>query len=246
MRRRSQSHPNHERWIISYADFVTLMFALFVAMYAISMKDHTSGKRVSESVRQAVASGGLASTVREFMAKDAKPVAEPQVQTQQPPQVADGSLLEPYRKLAELLQSELKAGAISMRLDPRGLIITLQEKSFFQSGDDTIYEQSYPTFERVAKIIAQLPNPVRLEGHTDAVPISNQRFKNNWELSTARSIALLQLFQERFKLNTAKYAVAGYAQNLPVASNDTEEGRARNRRVEIVILGQQRSPADLR
>ena len=248
-KRKHEEHVNHERWVISYADFVTLMFALFVAMYAISLKDHTSGKRVSESVRNAVATGGLASTVRAFMAheptksgassgSDAKDVQIPKA----PPQGADPSLLEPFHRLNEQLKIQVDAGAIRLRLSSRGLVITLEEKSFFPSGDDTIYSQAYPSMERVAKIIAGLPNSVRLEGHTDSVPIYTERFKNNWELSTARSIAVLQLFETKFGLDSSRFAVAGYAQNIPVAPNDTEEGRARNRRVEIVILGRQNSP----
>ena len=246
MRRRSEAPANHDRWIISYADFVTLMFALFVAMYAITLKDNSSAKRVSESVRQAVASGDLAGTVRAFLAKETvqTPPSSPLAASPSSEPVINASLRGPYRKLMEQLRQELGSGAIRLGLDSRGLIITLQEKSFFPSGEDTIYKQTYPTLERVAKIMAQLPNPVRLEGHTDAIPISNQRFKNNWELSTARSIALLQLFQSQFGLDTSKFAVAGYAQNLPVASNDTEDGRARNRRVEIVILSKQDSPAN--
>jgi chemotaxis protein MotB len=83
---------------------------------------------------------------------------------------------------------------------------------------------------------------VRLEGHTDAIPIHNTRFSNNWELSTARSIALLQLFQDKYGLDPSRFAVAGYAQNMPIAPNDTEEGRARNRRVEVIIIGRQSAP----
>ena len=246
MRRRSEPPPNHERWVISYADFVTLMFALFVAMYAISLKDHSSGKRVAESVREAVATGGLASAVKAFMAKEpakASPGTRAIGHDSHP--VGDNSLQDPYHKLNEQLKDQVQTGAIRLRLDPRGLIITLQEKSFFPSGGDGIYEQTYPTLERLAKIIGQLPNPVRLEGHTDSIPINTKRFNSNWELSSARSIALLHLFETQFGLDTSKYAVAGYAQNLPVASNDTDDGRARNRRVEIVILGKQTSPADL-
>jgi chemotaxis protein MotB len=140
------------------------------------------------------------------------------------------------------LKTQVEAGAVRLRLGSRGLVITLEEKSFFPSGDDAIYNQAYPSMERVAKIIAGLPNSVRLEGHTDAVPIYTDRFKNNWALSTARSIAVLQLFETKFGLDSSRFAVAGYAQNMPIASNDTEEGRARNRRVEIVILGRQNSP----
>ena len=246
-RKRVQEHPaNHERWIISYADFVTLMFALFVAMYAISLKDHTSGQRVSESVRKAVKTGGLESTVHMFFQKDSKTKNEntpPKPQAPEQPAV-DPTLREPYSRLQADLKQQIDAGSVRLSLGARGLVITLQEKAFFPSGDDAIYSQAYPSLDSLAKTMATLPNPVRLEGHTDSVPIHTTRFKNNWELSTARSIALLQLLENRNGLNPERFAVAGYAQNLPIAPNDTEEGRARNRRVEIVILGGQGSPKD--
>ena len=257
-RRPPQDHENHERWMVSYADFVTLMFALFVAMYAIALKDHSSGKRVAESVREAVATGGLTSTVRVFLSKDPSASfgasagiaqkdrqtakGDPALQPTVPAPKIDPSLLEPYKKLTSQLQKEVNSGAIRIRLDGRGMVITLEEKAFFPSGDDRVYAQAYPMVERVAKVIAPLPNAVRLEGHTDAVPIHTARFRDNWELSTARSIALLQLFQDKFNLDSSRFGVAGYAQNMPVAPNDTEEGRARNRRVEVVILGRQSAP----
>lgn len=254
-KRHQEAHENHERWMVSYADFVTLMFALFVAMYAIALKDHSSGKRVAESVREAVATGGLTSTVRVFLSKAPTAVsgsssgtASKDLQTAKgdptlsPMPKVDPSLLEPYKRLSEQLQNEVKAGAIRIRLDGRGMVITLEEKAFYPSGDDRVYQQAYPMVERVAKVIAPLPNSVRLEGHTDSVPIHTVRFRDNWELSTARSIALLELFQSKFNLDTSRFAVAGYGQNLPVAPNDTEDGRARNRRVEVVILGRQSAP----
>lgn len=240
MRRREEEHPNHERWIISYADFVTLMFALFVAMYAISMKDHTSAARVSQSVRDAVTKGGLADTVQMFM-PDKKPA--PINPSKDHPNI-DPNLREPFLRLSKELKQQIDSGAIRLQLDQRGLVISLQEKAFFPSGDDAIYNQAYPSIEQLAKTIAKLSNPIRLEGHTDSVPIHTARFKNNWELSTARSIALLQLFETRFGLDSGRFAVAGYAQTMPIASNDTEEGRAKNRRVEIVILGWQKSATD--
>jgi chemotaxis protein MotB len=136
------------------------------------------------------------------------------------------------------MKKELASGAIRLSLEARGLVITLQEKPFFPSGGDTIDEKTYGTIAQLAKTINALPNAVRLEGHTDSVPIRNSRFQNNWELSTARSIALLQLFQNRFSSNGARFSVTGYAENIPVASNDTENGRAQNRRVEVVILSE--------
>lgn len=243
-RKKAEGHVNHERWIISYADFVTLMFALFVAMYAMSLKDHNSGKRFSESVRKAVATGGLTGTVHTMLEKNPQenPAAINKPNYEKP--AIDPSLQEPFERLNRDLHTQIQAGAVRLHLEARGLVITLEEKAFFSSGDDAIYEQAYSSVEQVAKTIAKLPNPVRLEGHTDAVPIHTARFKNNWELSTARSIALLELFEQKYGLDPSKFAVAGYGQNLPVAENETEEGRARNRRVEIVILGWQDSPRD--
>ncbi len=247
MRRPTEQHaPNHERWVISYADFVTLMFALFVAMYAISLKDHKSGERISQSVRTAVAEGGLAHTMQMLLSKkDTQPDATPKEKLPKSNSNIDPSLREPFLRLNQELKQQIDAGAIRMQLDQRGLVISLQEKAFFPSGDDAIYSKAYSSLEPLAKTIGKLSNPIRLEGHTDSVPIHTERFRNNWELSAARSIALLQLFEDRFKLDSSRFAVAGYAQTMPISSNDTEEGRAKNRRVEIVILGWQKSATDL-
>jgi chemotaxis protein MotB len=221
------------------------MFALFVAMYAVALKDHSSGRRVAESVRQAVASGGFTSTMRGLLSGDPHRPASGAVRQDVPAAHTgnvDSTLLGPYRRLNEALQDEIGSGAIRLQLESRGLVITLAENAFFPSGDDTIYAQAYPIVEHVARIITELPNAIRLEGHTDAVPIHTARFNNNWELSTARSIAVLQLLENRYGVDASRFAVAGYAQNHPVASNDTEEGRMRNRRVEIVVLGRQAAP----
>src|ERR1700760_4508756 len=214
MKRLPEEPANHERWIISYADFVTLMFALFVAMYAMSLKDHNSGKRFSESVRKAVATGGITGTVKTMLEKPPADNSGAKEQTAGKPltpakPVIDPSLQEPYERLNRELQAQIQDGAIRLHLEARGLVITLQEKAFFSSGDDAIYEQAYTSLEQVAKTMSKLPNPVRLEGHTDSLPIHTSRFKNNWELSTARSIALLELFEQKYGLDANKFAVAG-------------------------------------
>jgi chemotaxis protein MotB len=238
VRRRARSHSNAERWVLSYADFVTLMFAFFVAMYAISQQDKSGAKRVSESVREAVKTGGVMTTVRSSMAthdgsRTSVGLASNSLAS---PVTVDPSLLESYRQLSKALKHQIDSGKVSLSLGSRGMVVTLQEQSFFPSGDDSIYSSSFPTIAIIADVIANLPNPVQLDGHTDSVPIHTERFKNNWELSTARSIALLQLLESNYGLEPGRFSVAGHAQNSPVASNTSEEGRARNRRVEIVIL----------
>lgn len=237
MRRRAAVHSNADRWVLPYADFVTLMFALFVAMYAISQQDRNGPQRFSESVRQAVKTGGVQTAVQSLMAPhDAGHSSPARAAAIATPDTGDSSLAKPFEQLSSALKSEIGAGKVELRLGKRGLVVTLREQSFFPSGDDAIYVSSYPAIGRLASVIAGIPNKVQLEGHTDSVPIHNERFRNNWELSAARSIALLELFQTKFGIDPARFTVAGYGQNVPVASNDTDEGKARNRRVEIVIL----------
>ena len=112
----------------------------------------------------------------------------------------------------------------------------MREKAFFASGDSAIAPDSLPMLAKIAAVVQSLPNPVRLEGHTDARPIHTSRFHSNWELSAARSIAMLELLRDRFQIPPSRMAVAGYAENSPADTNDTEEGRAHNRRVDLVLL----------
>jgi chemotaxis protein MotB len=145
-------------------------------------------------------------------------------------------LLPSLQFLTRELQDEIKAGKIQVRLEPRGLVISLQQAAFFPSGGDTVEPRSLASIQKVASMLKELPNPVRLEGHTDSVPIHTPRFRNNWDLSAARSIAMLDVLTTKFEIPDERFGIAGYAATSPVSSNDTEEGRARNRRVDIVIL----------
>jgi len=255
------AHENHERWLVSYADFITLLFAFFVVMFASSQTDKAKAKQVSESVKEALENGGVPSVVREVLGgtvdekgkgnaqmrgpggarqgeKGEKEPAKPET----PPPTAE--LLPSMQYLTRELAEEIKTGKIQMRLDARGLVISLREAAFFASGDDTINAASVPSIGKMAVVLRSLPNPVRLEGHTDSVPIHTERFRNNWELSASRSIAMLELLTTRFEIPAGRFAVAGYADTIPLASNDTEEGRAHNRRVDIVILNRSVAPPD--
>jgi chemotaxis protein MotB len=135
--------------------------------------------------------------------------------------------------------NESQSGKVHVRLDERGLTISLREATFFASGDAAVQPSSLPTLEKIAAVVADLPNSLRLEGHTDARPIHNSRYRSSWDLSTARAIAMLELLQRRFHMSSERMAVAGYAENAPSDTNDTEEGRAHNRRVDLVALSAQ-------
>jgi chemotaxis protein MotB len=139
-------------------------------------------------------------------------------------------------QLEQALAEEIGSGKVRLHLDARGLVISLLQQAYFPSGGDEIAVSEMSSLEKIAATIRDLPNPVQLEGHTDSVPIHNRRFRSNWELSAARSIAMLQLFANRYGIPESRFAVAGYAETRPVDSNDTREGRAHNRRVDIVVL----------
>lgn len=261
--RRARAHPpeNHERWLVSYADFITLLFAFFVVMFATSQSDKDKQETVSVAVKEALEQGTLVTTIAGFLGKskdnqdihlpDGKPYQgarkEPRNKsrpnTQPTPQEAAAQaavveLLPSLKALSAELEREIAAGKLDISLEPRGLVVSLREAAFFKPADARINPDAYEIIERVAESIKKLPNPVRMEGHTDSTPIRKGRYRSNWELSAARSIAMLDLLADEFEIPRAKMAIAGYADTAPLAPNDSPEGRARNRRVDIIILNQ--------
>ena len=243
-RKRAQAHENHERWLVSYADFMTLLFAFFVVMFASTQADKNKAKDVSESVRDALEHGQFSAAISTVLGRGRHEVRkapvsnEPTDQRENPrsSETRRPDLARSLNTLQKELEGDLKSGKLQLRLDARGLIISMREKGFFASGDDTVAPDSLPMLSKIAEVVQSLPNPVRLEGHTDARPIHNSRFQNNWQLASARSIAMLELLCARFQIPVSRMAVAGYADNVPADTNETEEGRSHNRRVDLVLL----------
>jgi chemotaxis protein MotB len=232
---------------VSYADFITLLFAFFVVMFSSTQSDKNKARDVSDSVRQALEHGQFSAAISTVLGRgkhEARkaPLSRENADERENPPAPPGISLHPpdlaksLETLEKGLESDLKSGKVQLRLDTRGLIISMREKGFFASGDSTIAADSLPMLAKIGEVVQSLPNPVRLEGHTDAQPIHNSRFHSNWELSAARSIAMLELLRDRFQIPASRMAIAGYAENLPSDTNDTEEGRAHNRRVDLVLL----------
>jgi chemotaxis protein MotB len=144
------------------------------------------------------------------------------------PTPAPQPLLEPQRKLAVL--------GLDLKMEPRGLVISLPQTILFASGDDAISAAARPKVEQIAAVLREIPNKVTLVGHADAVPIHNRRFRNNWELAAARSLRLLELLGRDGRIDESRLSVASYSSFDPKGTNGTPDGRASNRRVEIVIL----------
>ena len=246
MTRKKAAEPeNHERWLVSYADFITLLFAFFVVMFASSQSDKNKAKAVSDAVRDALEHGQFSSAISAVLGRGkheallSHQATEERGNLNAPPGPAEThppDLAKSLDTLQKGLDSELKNGKLQLRLEPRGLVISMREATFFASGDDAVAPTSLPILAKIAAVVQSLPNPVRLEGHTDSQPIHTSRFRSNWELSSARSIAMLELLRDRFQIPAARMAVAGYAENAPADTNESEEGRAHNRRVDLVLL----------
>jgi chemotaxis protein MotB len=248
-KKKHPAHENHERWLVSYADFITLLFAFFVVMFATSQTNTTKAAQVSQSVKEALENGKVSALVASILggAKEEKGPGNAMLmgpggaKRWMPKERKDGQLAELLPSLEVLskeLKNEIAAGKIQISMEQRGLAISFKQATLFPSGEDVIAPDAVDSIGKVASAINKMPNPVRLEGHTDSVPIHTHRFNSNWDLSAARSIALLRLLSERFGVPVSKLSVAGYADTAPVDSNETEGGRSRNRRCDIVILNE--------
>jgi chemotaxis protein MotB len=249
---------NHERWLVSYADFITLLFAFFVVMFASSQTDHTRAQQISDSVKKALSEDRLKAAVQSVLGgtvsdkgkgnamlrgpggisrgdKD-NPSPEDPAQPPEPPRVAE--LLPSLELLNKDLKAEIESGKMQIHMQQRGLVISFTQAATFASGGDEITPGAINSIRKVAVTLNKIPNPLRLEGHTDSLPINTSRFHSNWELSAARSIAMLEALSSQFRIPTRRMSFGGYGDAAPIDTNETEEGRARNRRVDLVILNE--------
>ncbi len=247
-KQRPAANHNNERWLVSYADFVTLLFALFVVLFVYAEVDQDRAERVSRSVSVALYRGSVPGALAR-MTGAGDPEAKQETLRGAPGSssgtrmegTTDALLLQlmpTMQYLVGQLGAEIAAGDLHVVMERRGLVVSMAESALFASGEDAIPAASYPLIGKIATAIRQIPNQVRVEGHTDSVPIYNERFQSNWDLSAARSIAVLNLLVDRYRIPHERLSIAAYAANAPVASNRNEDGRARNRRVDLVILNE--------
>jgi chemotaxis protein MotB len=224
---RSCRRPAHDRWLIPYADFVTLLFAFFTALYAVTSVDATRLPSMAEGISAAV---GSSDAVRVEPEPEIPPVKEVEnVNHDEPPPPDVRQAIE------QALADDLIAGRLELTADRRGLVLAIPEAFSFDTGRADLSEVAIALMGRVAAVLRTLPNAVRVEGHTDDTPIHTARFTSNWDLSTARATEVVAFFITS-GLAPDRLSAAGYSEYHPRASNDTAEGRARNRRVDIVIL----------
>ena len=251
-------HGNTERWLLTYADLITLLMVFFVVMFAMSRADSVKLSRLAASLQRAFNVGVLEGTVPtatdgELGAEDASAVVEavglPQEARTDFEQIrqALAEALTALRQHREAQGAEglgaLNGQNIQVGLSREGIVVSFSGSLLFDSGRAEIKPQAAGLLATLGEELAKRPNPVRVEGHTDNVPIDSPRYPTNWELSVARAVAVARYLTEQLGVGPQRVSAAGYGEYRPVASNETREGRARNRRVDIVILAPGAAPA---
>ena len=239
MRKKQEAHENHERWLVSYADFITLLFAFFVVMFAISQVDVAKLGRFVESMNIAfdfpipsttpIQGGGTQGSA------SGKPSIVP-AKSIIPEPVTTRRSVEMCKAINDRVRGSDLEGKVSVRLSKRGVIVSLSESSFFEAGATEVRPEALPKLRAIGELLKPGRIPIVVEGHTDNTPMHTAMFPSNWELSTWRATRIVSFFIDNLGYDPARLAAAGYAQYRPVADNSTPEGRAANRRVDLVIL----------
>jgi chemotaxis protein MotB len=244
-RRRVAEDAHPERWMVSYADFMTLLFALFVVLFASSYHDKKTVQRVSSAVKNGFQELGVflgSDSVQDASSSDMSKLGSVLsadnggAKVSAVPGNAGIDLAELHRKLVKALGKEIERQEVELRMTPEGFVISLHELGFFNSGQARLLPGATDKVKRIAAVLMQYGLDMRVEGHSDNVPIHNDQYGSNWELSTARAMAVAMMLIDESGVDPQRMSIAGYAQYHPVASNDTPEGRQANRRVDIVVV----------
>ena len=268
-RHRAIEEPNsRDRWMVSYADFITLLFAFFVVLFASIHRNGHSVPEISEAIHFGFQNPAPISSRGSSEASPPRLSAHPaatggpgvkeasdgaDAQSIQPtstpmdsPSRSSESIQQLQKKLGAAIGKEIQRGEVSIGATPEGLVIRLNEIGFFASGEATLEPGAAEKIRQMAGILAPYSFPLRVEGHSDDRPIHNARFRSNWELSTARAVQVLMLLLHTSHLDPSRLSVAGYGPYRPIASNSTAAGRRLNRRVDLVVVDKAATQRPLR
>jgi chemotaxis protein MotB len=261
-RKKHEEHENHERWLVSYADFITLLFAFFVVMYAISSVNEGKYRVLSETLnavfsdpvrsKNPIQIGEVSRGQGEESPAPGDPLEPtfqielPDVPDQPPPASAEdvktiNDLSQQFSStLSELIESE----DVTITQGEDWLELEIKSSVLFESGEARLARAAVPIIGEIADILQSAANPIQVEGFTDNNPINTPRFPSNWELSAARAASVVHLL-DRYGIQPDRMSAIGYGEYKPIADNDTEEGRQKNRRVVLVVLGRDNSRRNL-
>lgn len=230
-----EEHENLERWLITYADLITLLLGLFVVLYSMSQIDLSKYQQWISAFSQLFGGGGVLAGGKGVLVTPAPPKSgsASDVSASQPTQQQKLEV-----QINAVLSSNIQSKKIIVTTSPEGLTIHLLERLLFESGSAELKPEAMSVLDTLAEILKFLPNKIRIEGHTDNRPIRSAKFPSNWHLSVARALNTAYYLMNK-GVNPEKISIVGYAEYRPIAPNDSEENRAKNRRVDIVVISTQ-------
>jgi len=236
-KKKHEEHENHERWLVSYADFITLLFAFFTSMYAISTANEVKFRALSKSLNTAFSpSHGQG---QGLFATSAQQGGSSFIQDVKPTLLNENDIYtNRSQKVRSALKDIQKDGRLTLLFGEQKIIIRISEGILFEPSSDEFIKDGLPVLDEIAEVLKDMPNSVNIEGHTDNIPTNTGRFPSNWDLSSARAVKILKYFISAHKYDPTKLAATGYGEYRPVTSNDTPEGRAKNRRVDILLISE--------
>jgi chemotaxis protein MotB len=232
MKRVKKEKDNSERWMLSYLDFITLLMIFFLMLYAISNVDSNKSKALANSLKVGFNSGNGQNVIAVSDNSSSTPVV-----VDEESQVAEAEKLADVKKKVDELvnNSELK-GSVSTSIQERGLLISFNDSVFFNSGEANIKSDWQSKLKSISKVLNEIDNYIRVEGHTDNVAINIDYFYSNWQLSSVRAANVVEFLITQGGVSPGRLSSVGYGEYRPIKSNDTEDGKSSNRRVDILIL----------
>lgn len=229
-----EEEGNNERWLITYSDLITLLLVFFIILYAFSKIDNDKYKNLASGFNTVFGSGtgilvgdGTGEMVGDGIGGTGGEGGE---------QTEEGMLSDIKDEVDSYLTSNGLEESVSTDIDDRGLIIRMSNSILFDSGTANIKADNSSSLSTIGTLLNSMPNYIRIEGHTDTLPISNTKFKSNWELSVLRATNVAEILIADAGIKPERISVLGYGEFRPIADNSTAEGRAKNRRVDIVIM----------
>jgi chemotaxis protein MotB len=244
-RKKKHEHVNHERWLVSYADFITLLFAFFVVLFSAGQADKKKQARMASSIQQAFSQNGIFDVHTKLPPLTDAPGSTPSDAAAPlaiPMEDGQAEMVRVKQRLASAAAREIANGMIAIHEGRDGLTISLNEAGFFDSGSAEVRPEALEVLDRIASALPAAG--LRVEGHTDNVPIATMQYASNWELSSARASSIARLLLRNGNVKPDRLSVAGYAEFHPLADNSTAEGRSKNRRVDLVVETGEKINAD--
>lgn len=230
MKKKHEEHENHERWIVSYADFVTLLFALFVVLYSTASVQEGKYRAMSDSAQ-----------------KSFNPTAYALKKGDISPKLVSGSRpngkVEYIVTMKGVLKEFEQNNKLTIFQNSKGIVIRITDTALFDSGSAEIKTQAVGAIDGLAGVLADLKENIQIEGHTDNIPINSPLYPSNWELSSSRATSIVRRFVN-YGIEPSRLTAIGYGEYRTIAGNDTGEGRSKNRRVDIVVLNDKPSTGE--